>query len=81
MTYKIFPPLGSMVLSKEIMTEAELRDFAYQVVNQGRDNASEELGQVSDADYESVWAEKVKKDPIADVVEWLKPLGYQITEV
>lgn len=62
--YKIIAPLGNNVLPKDTMTEEELRQFALQILQ------NEELG--------DVWVEKIQKDPIAEVVEWLNQTGYQV---
>ena len=65
--YKINPPMGSIVIPKEIMTEDELREFMPQLIG--------------DAEMAETWKEKAKKDPIEDVTEWLKQAGYIIEEV
>lgn len=65
--YKIKPPMGSIMLPKEIMTEAELRAFIPQTVG--------------DADMHEVWKEKSKNDPIEDLVELMRIGGYEITPV
>lgn len=67
--YKIKPPLGSVVISKEYMTEQELRDFALQIVSE------------PDTTEGKIWVEKITKDSIADVVEWLTRSGYEVEEI
>ena len=49
------------------MTENELRSFLSQIIG----------------DHESaeVWNEKAAKDPIENLVEWLKRAGYEIEEI
>jgi len=64
-TFKIKAPIGTSIVSNEIMTEEQLRNHALQLL-QEKDN---------------IWTEKITKDPIEDVVEWLRNLEYQITEV
>lgn len=63
-TYKISAPLGTTLVPKDTMTEAELRSFASQLVQE--------------ADQVDVWKEKVAKDPIESVVEWLNQVGYDV---
>ncbi len=66
--YKISPPLGNIMIPKEIMTEQEVREFAPQIVQ--------------DSDMTSdTWREKITKDPIEDVVDWLRSAGYIVNEV
>lgn len=65
--YKIKAPLGNNVVPKEIMNEEELRSFALQILE------NQELG--------DVWVEKIQKDPIAEVVEWINKVGYEVSLV
>lgn len=64
--YKINPPVGSVVLPREVMTEKELREFLPQLV--------------MDPKQSDTWKEKAIKDPIEDLVEWLRQAGYEIIE-
>ena len=66
--YKISPPLGNFILPKEIMTEQEVKEFVLTMV-QDSDMASE------------TWREKIAKDPIEDVIDWLRSAGYIVNEV
>lgn len=65
--YKINPPMGSMMIPKEIMTESELREFMPQLIGE--------------SEMAETWREKAKKDPIEEVIEWLKQSGYEVEEV
>jgi len=65
--FKISTPVGNIVIGKEIVTEAELRQFALQI-NNNEENAD-------------VWREKIEKDDISEVLEWLKGAGYLIDEI
>ena len=47
-TYRVSPPSNSTLISKEVMTEAELRYFALQI-----NNIEEGL---------EIWREKIEKD-------------------
>jgi|CXWL01.1.fsa_nt_gi hypothetical protein len=67
MKYKIKPPFGSNIVSKEVMTETELRAFVPQIMG--------------DAEAAEVWKEKVAKDKIEDIIDWLRSAGYIVTEV
>lgn len=62
--YKLNPPVGSIVLPKEWMTEKELREFMPQLVQE--------------SDQSEVWKEKAIKDPVEHLVEWLNRAGYQV---
>lgn len=62
--YKLNPPVGSLVLPKEWMTEQELREFMPQLVQE--------------SEQSEVWKEKATKDPIENLVEWLNRAGYQV---
>ena len=66
-TYHVKQPLGNHLLPKEVMLEGELREYAMQVL------------QPQDGTSEMTWQEKIQKDPIDNVVEWLKALGYTVT--
>ena len=63
-TYKIQVPLGTTVVPKEILTEEELRAYAVQIAESGESAAT--------------WKEKAEKDPIEDVISWLRELGFII---
>lgn len=62
--YKLNPPVGSIVIPKEWMTEKELREFLPQLVQE--------------SDQADVWKEKAVKDPIENLVEWFNRAGYQV---
>jgi hypothetical protein len=64
--YKVEAPIGNVVVPKEVMNEKELRDFASQIAN--------------NSVPPEVWQEKVQKDEIELVVEWLNQAGYSVTE-
>ena len=64
--FKIKVPIGMIITPKEIMTEAELRDFFPQVVQ--------------DPKVADIWREKASKDPIEDLVDWLQRAGFNIEE-
>jgi len=63
-TYKINPPVGSNIITKPFLTEEELREYCLKIIQ--------------DPDEAKVWKEKIEKDPIEHVVEWLKVIGYQV---
>lgn len=66
--WRIVAPVGNLIVAKDQMTEQELRDYG--------------LSLIQDTDDQSkTWEEKVKKDPIENVTEWLEMQGYTITEV
>ena len=65
--FKVIPPTGNIVVSKEVLTEAELREFALQINN--------------NEENRDVWVEKIEKDPIDEVVEWFRGAGFIIAEV
>jgi len=62
--YKISAPLGSNIVPKEKMTEAELRDFFPQIVQEP-----------SDAE---IWREKAEKDEVEELVELLQRADYSV---
>lgn len=64
--FKIKTSLGSYIAPKEIMTESEVREFALQLIN--------------DSEERAVWAEKVEKDPIEDVLNWVNLTEFTIEE-
>lgn len=64
--YKLEAPMGSIVIPKEYMTEKELREFAPQLIQDPTALAS--------------WQEKIDKDPIEELIEWLVQAGYKVTE-
>ncbi len=62
--YRLNPPLGSMVVPKEPMTEEELRDFIPKLVG--------------DPDTYETWKEKAQKDPIENLIILLEQAGFII---
>lgn len=64
--YKVSPPIGNIIVPKEVMNEKEVREFVKQIVQEAEENA--------------VWQEKADKDPIEQVIEWLTGAGYTVTE-
>jgi hypothetical protein len=65
-TYKIKAPIGNIVVPKDKLNEDELRQFALQLVT---------------TDDVAVWRDKILKDPIDEIAEWLRNLEYEIEEV
>lgn len=65
--YKVTPPIGNVVVPKEVMTEAEIRDFVPNLA-------------AHDADTARAWREKAEKDPIEEIISWLRDAGYTVTE-
>lgn len=65
--FKVKAPFGSLVASKETMTESEVREFALQLINESEEH--------------EIWSEKIKKDAIEDVLSWVKITGFTITEL
>lgn len=65
--YKVEAPVGSNLAPEGPVGESQLREFAIQV------NQSEE--------YRDTWVEKITKDGIEEVVEWLKGAGFEVEEV
>lgn len=66
-TYKIKAPVGSIVPPKEIMTEAELREFVPQLV--------------ADPEQHDTWVEKAAKDPIDEVIQWLTDASFSVEKI
>ena len=64
--YKITPPISTIIIPKELMTESDLRDFIPQLIQ--------------DSEQSEVWREKVAKDPVEYLIEWLKQSGYEVIE-
>ena len=62
--YKISAPLGSNIVPKEKMTEAELRDFFPQIVQEPLDA--------------EIWREKAEKDEVEELVELLQRADYSV---
>lgn len=62
--YKITPPIGTIMVPKETMTESELRGFIPQLIQ--------------DSDQAEIWLEKVAKDPVDNLIEWLTQSGYKV---
>jgi len=65
-TFKIQAPVGNIVVPKNVMNDAELRDFALQLI---QDDGSME-----------VWREKVEKDELSEVLAWLRGAGFTVEE-
>jgi len=63
-TYKVRPPISNFMMKKDIMTEAELREFIPTIVQ--------------DPDQLKTWEEKAKDDPIEELVELLTRAGYTV---
>ena len=64
-TFKIKAPIGTSVVPNETMNEDQLRNHALQLLQE----------------KDEIWAEKITKDPIEDIVDWLRNLEYKIEEV
>lgn len=62
--YKVIAPVGNNIVPKEKMTEAELRDFFPQIVQEPADA--------------EIWKEKAEKDSIEELVELLERADYTI---
>lgn len=67
-TFKVQAPIGNSIVPKEVMNEQELRDHALLLLE-----PTSHLENRLDP-----WVRKVKEDPIEDVAEWLRNLGYQV---
>ena len=67
MSYKIKAPIGNTIVPKEVMTEKEVRQFALDLLQESED--------------QDTWREKIQKDSIAEVIDWLKNLSYEVKEV
>lgn len=67
--FKLLAPVGSIVTFKESMTEKEIREFTLQILS---NQADEEM---------DVWEEKIKKDPIESVIEYLRSAGYIVEQI
>ena len=65
--YTIKAPVGTYLAPEGPIDENQLREFALQINNN-------EEGQ-------DVWIEKIQKDDIESVVEWLEGIGYEIEAV
>jgi len=63
-TFKINAPIGNLVIPKEIMNEKELRDYALQIIQDDEESAP--------------WREKIEKDDVTEVVDWLKRAGFTV---
>lgn len=63
--FKLKAPANGIVIPKEIMGEKEIREFLLQSVD-------------ADDEMADTWTEKIKKDPIEDLVEMLKQVGYTV---
>jgi len=62
--YKLTPPVGSIVIPKEWMSEKDLREFIPQLVQ--------------DPSQQEIWKEKADKDPIENLLEWFSLAGYEV---
>lgn len=65
--FKVTPPVGNLVVSKEVMNEDEVRELMVQLIQ--------------DSDSDEVWREKALNDPIEQVVEFLEEIHYKIEKV
>jgi len=65
--YKVNPPIGSIVVSKQEMTEEELRHFLLQLVQE--------------AEQYEIWKEKSEKDSIEEIVDFFNRSGFIIEEL
>lgn len=65
--YIIQAPAGSIVAPQGAVSENVVRSFALQIIQ--------------DADAVAVWSEKIEKDPIADILDFLRGAGYGIIEL
>ena len=64
--WRVSPPLGSIMVPKEVMNEEEVREFAVQMI--------------AEPSQLEVWKEKLLKDSMQDVLDWLTKAGYSISE-
>ena len=65
--FKVIPPVGNIVVPKEVLTESDLREFALQINN--------------NEENREIWVEKIEKDDVSEVVEWFRGAGFTITEI
>lgn len=65
--YKVSAPVGTLVTPSDIMTEAELRKYVPQLVQ--------------DPEQHDTWVEKAEKDPIEEVIDWLVRAGFTVEPV
>lgn len=65
--YTLVGPVGNLITPPQPMTGKTLREFALQLIQDDESNA--------------VWREKVEKDEIDSVIEWLTNAGYTVTTV
>ena len=65
--YKIKPPMGNVIMEKDIMTEQELREFIPTLVQ--------------DPEQSETWKEKAEKDSIEELVGWLQQAGYEVSSM
>jgi len=63
--YKVMAPIGNL-LAKDTMTEKELREYV--------------LSLIQESDAVDSWQEKAAKDPLEDLLKWLRVAGYTITQ-
>ena len=63
--YKIHPPVGNIVINKDVMTSKELRSFAMTMIE-----ANDET-----------WKDKIMLDPIEQVIEYLNRADYRVEEI
>ena len=66
-TFKINAPIGLALAPEGPLSEKQLREFAIQI------NQNEE--------YRETWVEKIEKDEIESVIEWLEGIGYKVEAV
>lgn len=59
--------MGNIVAPKEIMTEAELREWMPSIVG--------------DTEANEIWKEKAEKDPIEEIIDYLRRASYEVTEI
>jgi len=64
--YKIEAPIGTIMPPDNPINEAQLREFATQIMSDPNDE---------------VWKEKIAKDDIVEIIAWLTGSQYKITEL
>jgi len=67
-TWKVEAPIGLDIVTANLMNEAELRQFAKNLVKEPK---TEEY---------AAWMEKIEKDSVEQVVEYLVGLDYKVKE-
>ena len=58
--------MGSIMVPKEWMSEKDIREFIPSIIG--------------DPEQAAIWREKAEKDPITDLIEWLRMASYVVTE-